>query len=314
VASRTGLTLDDMAAQLGVVPRSVQRYLRDLEAAGWAEPAEPLDDGRKRWRASADARRDISLSVAPTELLAQRIALQATEPVLAGTELHDALRSLTGKVEAAMPGKLRSLVASAQRAFPVVARPGRNTQPGPEVMEDLLQAYLEHRVLQAEYRALSHGGAVKHYRLEPVALFHHRGALYLGAFAGSHDKPLRFAVDRFVDVTLTDERFTPPETYSEQQFVEQSFGVFDGDPLSICVRFDAAVAPGVRERRWHPTQTLTELPDGGVEVRFVASGWPEIRAWVLGYGRLAELIEPAERRREIAGELRAAAKRYGGRR
>jgi predicted DNA-binding transcriptional regulator YafY len=209
------------------------------------------------------------------------------------------------------PPALRSLVTQAKTAFPVLARPGRATRPGSEVIEDVVQAYLERRVLEADYRALSHGGNLRHYRLEPVALFHHRGALYVGAFAGDRSKAQRFALDRFVEVTLSKEHFTVPQGFSERAFVEQSFGVFDGATEQICVRFAAEIAASIRERIWHPTQQLTDLSDGRVEVRFCASGWPEIRAWVLSYGRFAELIEPKHRRTEIAQELRATAKIYG---
>lgn len=309
-SSRAGMTLEAMAAELAVVPRSVQRYLRDLERQGWVEPAEADPARRKRWRARSEARRRIPLSVSPSELLAQRLALQCTEPVLAGTELESALATVTAKVEAAMPPALRPLATTARSAFPVVAKPGRGVRPGPEVIEDVVQAYLERRVLEAEYRALSHGGAVKSYRLRPVALFHHRGALYLGALGGDDGAVRRFALDRFVSVTLTKERFTLPTGFSEKSFVEQPFGVFDGEPERVRVRFSAEVAAGVRERVWHPTQQLRELSDGRLEVTIRASGWPEIRAWILSYGIYAELLEPAARRAELRAELRAMAKAY----
>ncbi|MBI4700190.1 MAG: WYL domain-containing transcriptional regulator [Deltaproteobacteria bacterium] len=311
-AARCGMTLKAIAEELDVVPRSVQRYLRDLLGDGWVEEVEPDAEGRKRWRISARAKRRIPLSVTPGELLAQRLALQATEPILAGTELEDALRTVTQKVEAALPPALRTLAAQAEQAFPVLARPARAARPGCEVIEDVLEAYLGRRVLEADYRPASRGGKLKHYRLRPVALFQYRGALYVGALSGDYEKPIRFALHRFEDVTLTRERFDLPPGFSEKAFVEQSFGVHDGEPLDVCVRFAPTVAPVVRERVWHPSQQVADLPDGGVEIRLRASGWPEIRAWVLSYGRFAELVEPAERRAEIAGELAETLGRYEG--
>jgi proteasome accessory factor B len=67
----------------------------------------------------------------------------------------------------------------------------------------------------------------------------------------------------------------------------------------------------VRERIWHESQTVKDLPDGRIEVAFHAAGWPEIRAWVLSYGEHAELIEPAARRKEIEKEVGAMVRRYG---
>jgi proteasome accessory factor B len=307
------LTLKEIAEALDVTERSVQRYLRDFVTEGWVEEVESDASGRKRWRTTEEARKRIRLSVSPSELLAQHLALQAAAPAVVGTELEDALASVTAKIEGAIPPALRSLVSQAKAAFPILARPGRATNPGPEVIEDVLEAYLGHRVLEADYRARSHGGKVKHYRLEPVALFNYRGALYVGAFAGDKSKPRRFALDRFVDVSPTKETFAVPKGFSEKAFVEQSFGVYDGEPEQICVRFTREIADSIKERVWHPSQTLTDLPDGGVEVRFCASGWPEIRAWVFSYGCFAELVEPTGRRREIAGELEAVVARYSSR-
>ena len=312
-ASRCGLMLKEIAEELDVTERSVQRYLRDFIAEGWVEEAEPDPSGRKRWRSTEEARKRIRLTVTPSELLAQHLALQAAAPALAGTELEDALASVTTKIEGAIPPALRPLVAQAKAAFPVLARPGRAARPGPEVIEDVLEAYLQHRVLEADYRPRSHGGKLKHYRLEPVALFNYRGALYVGAFAGDRSKPLRFSLDRFADVAITKETFAVPKGFSEKAFVEQSFGVYDGEPEQICVRFTRDIADSIKERIWHPSQTLKDLPDGGVEVRFCASGWPEIRAWVLSYGSFAELVEPAKRRKEIAEELDAVINTYRAR-
>jgi predicted DNA-binding transcriptional regulator YafY len=77
------------------------------------------------------------------------------------------------------------------------------------------------------------------------------------------------------------------------------------------VRFRADQAPYVREREWHPTQTIRALPDGRVELRFRAGGTFEIMRWVLGWGDAAEVVRPLALRRQIAAVLRAAAKAYG---
>jgi predicted DNA-binding transcriptional regulator YafY len=309
-AKRYGMTLQEVAEELGLTARSAQRYIRDLDTERLVEEFYSAPDGRKRWRATEAARKRFRFSVTGSELLAHRLALQAAAPTLAGTELEEALASLTSKLEAVIPANMRSLVAAARAAFPVVARPARAGQPGSEVIEDIVQAYLQRRVLEADYRPRSHAGQLKHYRLEPVALFNARGALYVAAFADDKEQPKRFAVDRFVGVSITDETFELPKGFSEKAFVEQSFGVYGGEPEQICVRFAPKVADSIKERIWHPSQTLTDLPDGGVEVRFCASGWPEIRAWVLSYGRYAKLIEPAQRRKAIAADVRAMAQAY----
>jgi predicted DNA-binding transcriptional regulator YafY len=81
--------------------------------------------------------------------------------------------------------------------------------------------------------------------------------------------------------------------------------------MTVIVRFRADQARYVREREWHPTQMLRELKGGGVELRFRAGGWFEIRRWILGWGDAAEVVRPAALRREIASVLQGAVMIYG---
>ena len=43
------------------------------------------------------------------------------------------------------------------------------------------------------------------------------------------------------------------------------------------------------------------------------SGWEEVKRWVMGFGREAEVIEPVEMREEIIAELDACLNRYRSR-
>ena len=47
-----------------------------------------------------------------------------------------------------------------------------------------------------------------------------------------------------------------------------------------------------------------------VDVSIQACGWPEIKAWILSFGKHAELLEPKDKRKEIRDEIAAAAKSY----
>ena len=44
-----------------------------------------------------------------------------------------------------------------------------------------------------------------------------------------------------------------------------AFSVFPGEKSSrVRVKFDPSIAPFIRESLWHPSQSLTDQPDGGV--------------------------------------------------
>ncbi len=52
-------------------------------------------------------------------------------------------------------------------------------------------------------------------------------------------------------------------------------------------------------------------PDGSVIVEFDLSGTIELTAWLLSFGRHAEVLEPASLREEIAAELQRTLAVYG---
>jgi len=53
-----------------------------------------------------------------------------------------------------------------------------------------------------------------------------------------------------------------------------------------------------------------ELADGRVQMSVLVSSLIEVRPWILGWGGQCEVLEPAELRESIAGELRQAAEQY----
>jgi predicted DNA-binding transcriptional regulator YafY len=312
-AHRYGMTLEGIAETMCCSRRTAQRWVKFLLEEGWAEEAGADDRGRKRWKPTKEAENLTPMIVTDVELLAQCLAIQAAAPLVAGTELCDALYSVTRKVAAGLPSHSRHFGVEALAAFP----PPPNAEVvrmREELLADLLEATVSHRVLDVVYRPMSRGQEPKQYKMQPLAVFPHNGMLYIAAIGGDGEgkRPFYYAVHRFEDVTLTKEVFKPPKGFDAREFVRKSFGTWDGPVLNVCVRFSARVAPLVCERRFHHTQQVAHLAGGGVEVRIQASGWPEIKTWVLGFGADAELLEPKERRKEISQELVAASARYSG--
>ncbi|MBI3192116.1 MAG: WYL domain-containing protein, partial [Pedosphaera parvula] len=82
---------------------------------------------------------------------------------------------------------------------------------------------------------------------------------------------------------------------SLEKRLRDSFGVHSGHgEFDIVIRFNDLVADYIREKKWHDSQELRELPDGGVELRLKLSSLVEIQRWVLGWGGSAVVTQPAE--------------------
>jgi predicted DNA-binding transcriptional regulator YafY len=91
----------------------------------------------------------------------------------------------------------------------------------------------------------------------------------------------------------------------------RSFGVFHGEgDVHVKVRFSPTVARYVEEGRWHASQKLTREKDGSVLAEFDLSSTEEIKRWVSGFGKEAEVLEPESLRQEITDELQSSLLQY----
>jgi len=66
--------------------------------------------------------------------------------------------------------------------------------------------------------------------------------------------------------------------------------------MAVRLRFAADIAYLIRERTWHPGQTLSDNPDGSVELAFTAAGQREILSWVYSFLPHVQVLAPAELR------------------
>jgi proteasome accessory factor B len=116
-------------------------------------------------------------------------------------------------------------------------------------------------------------------------------------FAFDH---LRKDVRTFVPARIkamkpTGETFARPQKFSLEKRLRDSFGVYSAQgEFQVAIRFAEAVADYIREKKWHDSQEMVELKDGGVELRLKLSSLPEVERWVLGWGGNAVVLKPEE--------------------
>ena len=104
-----------------------------------------------------------------------------------------------------------------------------------------------------------------------------------------------FAPARIRSIKPTGRTFDRPRKFSLEKRLRDSFGVHSGEGhYHIVIRFNARVGDYIREKRWHESQQLRELKNGGVELRLKLSGLSEIERWVLGWGGDAVVVQPPE--------------------
>ena len=71
-----------------------------------------------------------------------------------------------------------------------------------------------------------------------------------------------------------------------------SIGIHVGKPEVVEIRFAASVAAYIKEREWHKTHKIRELPDGSLVLSLkVCADWA-LESWVLSFGPLARVLKP----------------------
>jgi predicted DNA-binding transcriptional regulator YafY len=173
----------------------------------------------------------------------------------------------------------------------------------------LIEAVLRKRRCVVEYRTPSRLES-KTYDFDPYRLLFVGGGLYVVGRVPKHAGTVTLAIDRLLSVMLSKTEFEVEPTFDPQKCRQDAFGVSWQDPVDIVLRFRTDQAPYVRERVWHPSQRLIDLPDGGVQLSFRAGGPFEIRRWILGWGDTVEVVSPKELRDELGQILGAAVSIY----
>ena len=94
-------------------------------------------------------------------------------------------------------------------------------------------------------------------------------------------------------------------------YLRQSLHLQRGqEQVTVRSRFSAYQARWVRERQYHPSQQIEELPDGGLILTAQVAGTEEVKRWLMGYGADVEVLEPAALREQIRQEIEILQKIY----
>ncbi len=115
-------------------------------------------------------------------------------------------------------------------------------------------------------------------------------------------------------VKVSGDFFAPRRDFDLGAFLGEAFQVSMGETREeVAIRFDANQAPYIRDRTFHPSQTVSEEKGGGLTLRFTTSGLDGVARWVLQYGAHAEVLSPKPLRDTVAREVRAMGQQYSGR-
>jgi len=310
-----GLTLYEMADALEVTPRTMRRYLKEVDRQLELEPVETRGGGALLWKIrTSELPRKVELR--RTQAYAFLAARRLFEP-LKGSTLYEEIDMATNKLLSfsRRPGRgpnAGRADARLEDRFLYLPFAPKDYSDKTEELDDLFQAVADLRPLGLKYRS---AGKTREERIKiyPYAMVLHRDSIYCVGFHTSKNEVRTFLLDRMRDTQIAyAEHFDVPEHFSVDEYFHGELGVFKSTHWhDVVIDFDERGAEYVRMRRVHESQKLSPLPGGGVRLSMTVGNLNQLTSWVLEWGARAKVVGPPELVERVRLELEQALASYG---
>jgi predicted DNA-binding transcriptional regulator YafY len=244
-----------------------------------------------------------TVQITEGELFALIVAEKALQQYR-GTNFEKPLLSAIRKMEQSLPDTISLNLAEVEQtiSFRTRAEPILNL----EIFDVLAKATARRQQLELLYR--KPGSKQTEARLvDPYHLANINGEWFLFAWDHARKDIRTFVPARMWSAKPTGRTFERPQKFSLEKRLRGSFGVHSGEgEFDVVLRFNAHAADYVREKRWHESQQLRKLRNGGVELRLKLSSLGEVERWVLSWPSQSD-----ERRAKFCRERAKAAQACG---
>ncbi len=288
-----------LAGELEVSTKSIQRDL-DFMRDRMSLPIE-FDRTRNGYHYTGDVEAFPTMQITEGEIVALVIAEKALQQYR-GTSFEKPLLSAIKKMEQSLPDTISLNLADIDHTISFRTRVESILDL--EIFDALAKAASRRQQVELVYRKPGQKKAETRL-LDPYHLANINGEWFLFAYDHARMDIRTFVPARVQAVKLTGKTFARPEKFSLEKRLRGSFGVHSGSgEHEVVIRFNARAADYVREKKWHESQQLRELKDGGAELHLKLSSLGEVERWILSWGGDAKVLKP----RELADAVRKSAR------
>lgn len=288
--SYCGLCIEDIEHHFDCSRRSAER-MKALLFDLFPEKVEevPTSEKKKRWRFVKGAMNAlISFTADDFANLEYLKGLSNDE------NKRKELDELIAKIKALTPQKnLQSLDTDVSaimesEGFAVRQYSGVNIEP--KILEELRTSMLAFKKIQFNYPVK---GEIKTITLNPYGLVI-ADKYYLVGYNEYVGDLRQYRVDKISNLTILDEYFEKDEKFSLTEYSNNSFGIYQEQPIDIVLEFDKSVANDVLNYHFHPTQEIKTLENGNIQVKFTSGGTYATCQELFKWGCSVKIQKPVE--------------------
>jgi len=180
----------------------------------------------------------------------------------------------------------------------------------PDIFQAVVSALTDTRFLSFSYTSPRTNETTRR-QVEPHHLQNYMASWVLIAWCHAQGDWRKFYLSRMQAPKLLSRTFTRRSRESWQPLLEETFGIFQSaDPIEVTLRFTPFRARWIQEQIWHPSQKITNLADGSLELTFPVADFREVKMKILQFGADVEVMQPAALREEIRKEIQKMSSLY----
>lgn len=299
-----GVCLNDVSDAFGVNQRTAQRMMREFEEA-FPSYICSTDRDRRRWWKLSDTTLMHMQGVRASELSALDMAIKHAQHEGAVMDVRG-LVSLRDRLLASMPSiharKTETDAAAILEAQGLACRPGPKAKLAPNILGAIAEGIKAPFSMDIVYQA-ARDPEPRLRKVEPYGLLLGTRQYLIARDLDNGRSYRRYRMDRITSAKITGQSFGRDPDFDLDAFAVQAFGSYHADDEHgrVVWRFAPSAAAVAREFEFHPTQQVTEEPDGSLRVEFTASGWIEMVWHLYQWGDQIEVVEPDALRAMVEG-------------
>ena len=187
-----------------------------------------------------------------------------------------------------------------------------NIPRGTEYLQPVIEAMQQNKVLIMDYEPF--GAHQKTYHMEPYAMKVYRQRWYIIGKLEEQNAIRHIALDRIIELHLTDKSFTVPKKFNAEKYYANTIGIFVNEelkPQKVRVRVYGNQVDYLRTLPLHRSQEeVLAKNEEFSEFQYRVCLTPELSTQLLSMGENVEVLEPQELREEIKNKVSLTLNRY----
>ncbi|MCY6355428.1 helix-turn-helix transcriptional regulator [Clostridium sp. ZS2-4] len=165
------------------------------------------------------------------------------------------------------------------------------------------------KVLKIKYYSLNKN-CITEMSINPYTILFKEGIWYLIGYCNTNEEERIFRISRIKTIEITKDIFIKPKNFNLREYLKSCWDVFTGEKILVKIKFDKDIAKFIEENKWNSHQSIESLQDGSIILNIYINDLGEVKKWILGFGELAEVLEPKSLREEISSEISKLIKKY----